>query len=105
MAEITYYQDDQSKTISNKWGYCGNWKNHLKLAEKLGYKVRNDFGFQIDTATKKFILSDVKAYYKVGNKECYTPNDYRDYIEINAAWRYCREKGYTTDDATLNNLK
>ena len=102
MAEITYYRNDQDKTISNVWGYCGNWKSHLKVAESLGYKLRNDYGFQVDTVNKVFILSDVKTYYKIVNREAYTPNDYRDYIEINRAWLYLKQRGYTTEDAALN---
>lgn len=100
--EKTYYVYDDMKLVSNVWGYCHNWKSHIKVAEKLGYKYSNDYGFKVDPVRKEFQADDVLlANVLAGNLRAATPNDYRDAQEIVKAWKYFKRLGYTNDSHVL----
>lgn len=100
MAELTYYVFKETKSVTNAWGYCHNWKSHLKVAEKLGYRLTNDYGFSVDTVNKKFFAAD-KLVESVMNGTRLNWNDSTSVYKILEAWRYLKKKGYTTDSEII----
>lgn len=96
MRERTYFIFDETKTVANNWGYCHLWKSQLKIAERLGYKLSNDYGFTVHTDTKKVVFDEKTFENGILQKNC-THNTIKDAEEMLKAWRYLEAKGYTTD--------
>lgn len=118
--EQTFFKFDDMKSVRSNWGYCHLWKSHLKIAERLGYTLSNDYGFHVDTVNKLMEIckgneqmivtllsydhrNDIADNDLINDAERYTYNDIRDAVEIFKAWEYLKKRGYDTHSKVLKN--